>query len=105
MIQKITGINDRSFRFNLKEMKNPAPVTLLVSSTDKFQGQEADIVIISLVLTHRQGFLDSPNRMNVALTRARRKRIIVGRHSNFLGSRDEMLKEMASRHSGVALIN
>ena len=30
-------------------MKNPAPVTLLVSSTDKFQGQEADIVIISLV--------------------------------------------------------
>ena len=104
-MQKITGIHDRSFRFNLKEMKNPAPVTLLVSSTDKFQGQEADIVIISLVLTHRQGFLDSPNRMNVALTRARRKRIIVGRHSNFLGSRDEMLKEMASRHSGVALIN
>jgi hypothetical protein len=104
-VQKITGIHDRSFRFNLKEMKNPAPVTLLVSSTDKFQGQEADIVIISLVLTHRQGFLDSPNRMNVALTRARRKRIIVGRHANFLGSRDEMLKEMASRHSGAALIN
>ena len=104
-IKKMTGIDDRSFRFNLKEMKNPAPVTLLVSSTDKFQGQEADIVIISLVLTHRQGFLDSPNRMNVALTRARRKRIIVGRHSNFLGSRDEMLKEMASHHSGVALIN
>jgi superfamily I DNA and/or RNA helicase len=101
----MTGIHDRSFRFNLKEMKNPAPVTLLVSSTDKFQGQEADVVIISLVQTHGHGFLDSPNRMNVALTRARRKRIIVGRHSNFLGSKDEMLKEMASRHSGAALIN
>lgn len=104
-VKKMTGIHDRSFRFNLKEMKNPAPVTLLVSSTDKFQGQEADVVIISLVQTHGHGFLDSPNRMNVALTRARRKRIIVGRHSNFLGSKDEMLKEMASRHSGAALIN
>ncbi len=104
-VKKMTGIYDRSFRFNLNEMKNPAPVTLLVSSTDKFQGQEADIVIISLVQTYGHGFLDSPNRMNVALTRARRKRIIVGRHSNFLGSQDEMLKEMASRHSGDALIN
>lgn len=104
-VKKITGIHDRSFRFNLKEMKNPAPVTLLVSSTDKFQGQEADVVIISLVQTHGHGFLDSPNRMNVALTRARRKRIIVGRHSNFLGSRDEMLKEMASHHTGAALID
>ena len=36
----------------------------MVSSTDKFQGQEADVVIISLVQTHGHGFLDSPNRMN-----------------------------------------
>ena len=104
-VKKFTGIQDRSFRFNLKEMENSAPVTLMVSSTDKFQGQEADIVIISLVQTHGHGFLDSPNRMNVALTRARRKRIIVGRHANFLGSSDEMLSEIARNHSGIGLIN
>ena len=30
-------------------MKDPAPINLVVSSTDKYQGQEADIVLISLV--------------------------------------------------------
>jgi superfamily I DNA and/or RNA helicase len=104
-VKKLTGIGHRSFRFDLSEMKKPAPVTLFVSTTDKYQGQEADLVIISLVQTRGYGFLDSPNRMNVALTRARRKRIIIGKHDNFVGCRDEMLSNMAKVHTDVALVN
>ena len=34
--------------------------------TDRFQGHEADIVLLSYVRTRSAGFLDSPNRLNVA---------------------------------------
>lgn len=45
-----------------------------VKSIDGFQGGEEDIIIISTVRSHRGGaigFLSSPQRTNVALTRAR----------------------------------
>jgi superfamily I DNA and/or RNA helicase len=35
---------------------------------DKFQGHEADIVFLSMVQTKRVGFMDNPNRLNVAIT-------------------------------------
>ena len=82
MVQDLTGL-DQFMRFNLDEMKNPSPVSIVVSTTDRFQGQEADVVFISLRNADRVGFLDSPNRMNVALTRAREWRVIVGNHHYF----------------------
>lgn len=48
--------------------------TLKVKTVDGFQGGEEDIIIISTVRSHRGGsigFLSSPQRTNVALTRAR----------------------------------
>ncbi len=101
MVQKLTGL-DSHVRFNLAEMENPAPISLLVSTTDRFQGQEADIVFISLRNASRVGFLDSPNRMNVAITRAREWRVIVGNHSYFVsdnGMKDPMLRNLAIHHS------
>ncbi len=52
-----------------------------VNTVDGFQGQERDVIIISMVRHNDQGqigFLRDLRRMNVAMTRARMKLIIVG---------------------------
>lgn len=52
-----------------------------VNTVDGFQGQERDIILISLVRANEQGeigFLRDLRRMNVAMTRARMKLIILG---------------------------
>ncbi|MDB2637055.1 AAA domain-containing protein [Candidatus Poseidonia alphae] len=103
MVKQLTGQNN-DFRFDLNGAKNPTPIELVVSSTDKYQGQEADIVLISLVKTGSYGFLDSWNRMNVAITRAKRKRIIFGKYANFSRAEDSMLSDLAKSHTGKALV-
>ena len=45
--RSLTGMQYET-RFDLMEMNNPSNVMLVVNSSDKFQGQEADVVIISL---------------------------------------------------------
>lgn len=52
-----------------------------VNTVDGFQGQERDIIFISLVRANDEGqigFLSDLRRMNVAITRARMKLIILG---------------------------
>ena len=54
---------------------------LTVNTVDGFQGQERDVVVISLVRSNDNGqigFLSDLRRMNVAITRARMKVIIMG---------------------------
>jgi superfamily I DNA and/or RNA helicase len=54
---------------------------LSINTVDGFQGQERDIILISMVRDNEQGnigFLKDLRRMNVAITRARLKLIIVG---------------------------
>ncbi|WP_314715556.1 DEAD/DEAH box helicase, partial [Segatella salivae] len=89
----------------LKEMAkefNPNKMPIRVSTVDRFQGMERNIIIVSMVRSHciqtekgqkpnytkyaedgypKQedlGFAQSPNRLNVALSRAKRLLIIVG---------------------------
>ena len=65
---------------------------------DRFQGHEADIVFLSLVRNSGVGFLDTPNRLNVALTRARYQLLIVGNRFHFTHQpRSEILQELAKR--------
>ena len=53
-------------------------IEILNYTVDKFQGMEADIVFLSMVRAKSIGFLDNINRLNVALTRARFQRVILG---------------------------
>ena len=52
-----------------------------VNTIDSFQGQERDIVYISMTRSNTDGnvgFLTDTRRMNVAMTRARKKLIVIG---------------------------
>jgi superfamily I DNA and/or RNA helicase len=65
-------------------MTGPRPGTpplLIVNTIDGFQGQERDVIYISLVRSnprHEIGFLSDYRRMNVAMTRARMLLVVIG---------------------------
>ena len=66
-----------------------------INTVDSFQGQEADVVIISLVRSNDEneiGFLKDYRRMNVALTRAKKKLIVIGDSATIGG--DSFYQEM-----------
>ncbi len=59
----------------------PYRSAIAVNTIDSFQGQERDIVYISMTRSNDKGtigFLSDIRRMNVAMTRARKKLVIVG---------------------------
>ena len=67
------------------EFFKPFRRLIAINTVDGFQGQERDIIVISLVRSNEEGnigFLRDLRRMNVAITRARMKVIILGdRHT------------------------
>lgn len=73
----------------------------LCHTVDSFQGNEADVVLLSLVRNNQHasvrkalGFLSSPQRMNVALSRARWKLVII--------TSTEFLTEVVATTNGTA---
>lgn len=71
-------------------------VHVTLCTVDAFQGHEADLVLLSFVKSGSVGFLDSPSRLNVALTRARFQVVLVGHRSWFQKCRSTLLRELAT---------
>ncbi|XP_068728425.1 NFX1-type zinc finger-containing protein 1-like [Montipora capricornis] len=70
----------------LKSTEVPALEDITVTTIDSFQGQENDIILISLVRSNperRIGYLSSMNRLCVAISRARCGLYLFGNHSQF----------------------
>lgn len=76
--QQVNVLNEQLPHFPvLKELGN----RLAINTVDSFQGQERDIVYLSMTRSNTEGeigFLSDIRRMNVAMTRARKKLVVVG---------------------------
>ncbi len=86
-LRKLTSQPNKMSKFKMKD------VEILLYTVDKFQGMEADIVFISMMKTQSIGFLDNINRLNVALTRAKYQRVIVG-DRNFFAKKQNGSQEL-----------
>lgn len=90
-IQRMTGTNYRSY-FTSKD----GSTKIRLCTVDRFQGHEADLVILSFVRNRSIGFLDSSTRLNVAITRARFQLLLIGNRRRFANQRqDNQLKSLA----------
>lgn len=73
-------------RFTLGE-GDRVDVHVELCTVDRFQGHEADLVFVSIANVRATSFLESVNRLNVAVTRARYQRVVVG-HRHRLRTRE-----------------
>ncbi|KAI0127340.1 P-loop containing nucleoside triphosphate hydrolase protein [Xylariales sp. AK1849] len=65
---------------------------LRLSTIDNYQGEESDIIIISLTRSNTRGdigFMSAPERLNVMITRARNCLIMIGNMDTFMSSKKE----------------
>lgn len=87
MLRELTGYKSSFSHFKIDGVK------IMLHTVDKVQGKEADIVFLSMRRTSKMinkkrkggilGFMDNPNRLNVAITRARYQLVVVGDILNF----------------------
>lgn len=76
-----------------------------IDTVDAFEGREEDIVVISLVRSNergRIGFLRVPNRLNVAVSRARRLVVCIGDSATLRAGEESMYGELveAAKEAG-----
>ena len=77
MVREVTGQYKRFSKFQKHN------VDIFLYTVDKFQGQEADVVFLGFTKFTRYAHYNSPNRLNVALTRARHKLLLFGNRGWF----------------------
>lgn len=98
----------RLVRKTLKELAEdegvPLPQHIEHLTVDSCQGREADMVFVSFTFAGGSRFVRDPNRLNVALTRARHQLVLVGNHDGMLrkaakpGEERNYLAELAAHH-------
>lgn len=94
-LRKLTR-NQAAFRhFDLRSRER-VDVRVELCTVDRFQGHEADLVVLSIANTRPTNFLESVNRMNVALTRARYQRVVVGNRQRLRKREGTLLHELAA---------
>ena len=75
---------------------------IFLYTVDKFQGQEADLVLLSFTKFTRDAHFNSPNRLNVALTRARFKLVLFGNKEWFKKSAKlKALRDLATNFQSI----
>lgn len=78
----------RRQRARIEAALREAQLAAQVRTIDSVQGREYPVVLLCLVRTDGSpGFLSSPNRLNVAISRAQRQIVFVGSASTFLSSK------------------
>jgi hypothetical protein len=92
--RKLTNQHRAYRNFYLGGNKQKHDVHLEVCTVDRFQGHEADLVFLSFVKNHATVFLGSPNRLNVAVTRARYQLVLVGNRKRLSNDRYPELKAL-----------
>lgn len=88
IFQKLGHGNDPWRRQWKTPAANGAPIDIHVSIVDRFQGREKDLIVLCTTRSNPRGFrghVDNLNRLNVAVTRARHKRIIIGDSTTLAG--------------------
>ncbi len=103
-LQQFSGLYGNTRNFHLPR-GGPARVHITLCTVDRFQGHEADLVLLSFVKSGVIGFLNSPNRLNVALTRARYQLVLVGHRAFFAdpkGCRSKLLNALATSERYLA---
>ncbi len=78
--EEIAVISAYSAQVRLLVSKSPDPA-VEIDSVDGFQGREKELVIVSLVRSNMEGemgFLADTRRMNVAMTRAKKRLVVIG---------------------------
>ncbi|KAL6803447.1 AAA domain-containing protein [Trichoderma sp. SZMC 28013] len=63
----------RQYQGKVKQWPTEWQSRVLVLTVDKAQGNQEDVVFLDMVRTTSVGFMDDPQRLNVAITRARNK--------------------------------
>ena len=95
----VAPFNDQVRMIRRRLAEDPATAGVPVGTVDKFQGQEAPVVVFSMTssdsehIPHSMKFLFSRNRLNVALSRARCLAYLVGTEE-LLNSRARNLDDM-----------
>ncbi|MCC5952057.1 MAG: AAA family ATPase [Acidimicrobiia bacterium] len=92
-LRKITGQYTATRYFSLGEVSEQVQVDLC--TVDGFQGQEADLVFLSIALPRTTPFTRSLNRVNVALTRARYQLVVVGNRDRIKREPPGILQSLA----------
>ena len=91
MLKDLTNSESESREYKLANMK------IVLSTVDGFQGDEADMVLLSFTKSSNYAFYNSPNRLNVALTRARYKLVLFGNKAWFAkNANSRALRSLAS---------
>jgi superfamily I DNA and/or RNA helicase len=80
MIRRMLRMDDERSpdRLRLRNFLEKGEERFMVKSVDDFQGDERDVIILSLVRTTESRFISDFRRINVAMSRARRLLVIVG---------------------------
>lgn len=77
MIQTPYSTAYRQYQAEVRQWPEEWQARVLVLTVDKAQGNQADVVFLDMVRTTSVGFMDDPQRLNVAITRARQAEVIV----------------------------